>query len=158
GYVLFIRNNSLMALPFRADSAQLLSEAFPIAQGVSLTTNNIYAPVTGSETGVILYESAAGESSSDHLFWYGRDGKIQGEIGEPGDSQPTISRDGKMAAFARGRDAGTAIWLRDLNRGTDQILTSGPGSYGAPAWSPSGDRLAIGFRKNGIYDLYQRTL
>lgn len=158
GHLLFIRGNSLMAQPFKADSAQLLSEAFPIAQGVSLTTNNTYAPVTGSETGVVLYENAASESSSHHLYWYDRDGKIQGEIGAPGDSVPSISPDGKMAAFAREQDTERTIWLRDLNRGTDQILTSSHGTYGAPIWSPSGDRIAFGSRKNGIFDLYQRTL
>jgi Tol biopolymer transport system component len=158
GHLLFIRNNSLMAQPFNADNAQLLSEAFPIAQGVSLTTNNTYAPMSGSETGVVMYESAAGDSSSHHLYWYDRDGKIQGEVGAPGDYQPAISSDAKMVAFVRRQDTGQSIWLRDLNRGADQILTSSQGIHGSPTWSPSGDRIALGISKNGIFDIYQRTL
>jgi Tol biopolymer transport system component len=158
GHVFFIRNNSLMAQAFNADSAQLLSEAFLIAQGVSLTSNSTYAPVTGSETGVVLYESTAGDSSSRHLYWYDRDGKIEGEFGAPGDYQPGISSDGKMVAFARRQDTGQSIWLRDLNRGADQILTSNAGMYGSPTWSPAGDRIALGIRKNGIWDIYQRAL
>jgi Tol biopolymer transport system component len=153
GRLLFVRDNALMAQPFDAESAKLLANAFPVAKGVSLTANNIYAPTTASETGVLLYESGSSDLAH-HMYWFDRDGKIQGEIGSEGGDMPSISPDGKAVIF----DRGPAMWLRDLNRGTDQILTTDGETAGAPQWSRSGDRIVYGHMKNGIYDIYQKSV
>lgn len=48
GHLLFVRQDTLMAVPFDASSAQISGNVFPLADGVGLTTNNTYAPVTVS--------------------------------------------------------------------------------------------------------------
>ena len=57
GHILFVRENTLMALPFDAASAQVSGDVFPVAEGVSLTTDATYLPATVSENGVLLYAS-----------------------------------------------------------------------------------------------------
>src|SRR5262249_59689257 len=57
GHLLFVRENTLMAQPFDVASEQIVGDVFPIAENVSFTTAVIYAPVTVSETAVLLYES-----------------------------------------------------------------------------------------------------
>ena len=86
GSLLFIRNNALMAQPFDAGSAQTVDDPVPIAQGVFLTTNLTYAPVSVSENGVLLYESGGVDAANSRLAWYDRGGKLLGTVGEPGDS------------------------------------------------------------------------
>jgi serine/threonine-protein kinase len=151
GRLLFVRENALMAQPFDAGSAKLLAEASVVAKGVSLAANNIYAPVTASETGVLVFDNES-KQSGGHMDWFDRTGQMQGEIGSEGDIMPSISPDGKAVIF----DREPALWLRDLDRGTDRILTSDNELHGSPHWSPSGDRIVFAVFKNGIADLYQK--
>jgi serine/threonine protein kinase/dipeptidyl aminopeptidase/acylaminoacyl peptidase len=155
GRLLFVRDNSLMAQPFDAGSAQLLTEPSTVAKGVSLTANNIYAPVTASETGVLLYYN--NESAEYVMHWFDRNGQVHEQIASEGDQQPSLSPDGKAVVFSRGARLG-ALWVRDLNRGTDQILTTGNEGYGSPVWSRSGDRIVYGMLKNGVVDLYGKLV
>jgi hypothetical protein len=64
GYILFVRENTLMAAPFDAASAQISGDVFPVAEGVSLTTDNNYVRVTVSENGVLIYQ--AGGANAGH--------------------------------------------------------------------------------------------
>src|SRR5579864_2830413 len=85
GRLLFIRENTLMAQPFDVASRQIVGEVLPVAEGVSLTGNGSYAPVTASETGVLLYESGGTVSGGNNqMGWYDRSGKLLGSIGTPG--------------------------------------------------------------------------
>ncbi len=57
GSLLFIRENTLMTVPFDAASGNTAGDVSPIVEGVSLTSNNHYIPVTVSDNGILLYES-----------------------------------------------------------------------------------------------------
>ena len=153
GSLLFIRNNVLMAQPFDAGNAQAVGDPAPIAQGVFLTTNLTYAPVSVSENGVLLYESGGVDAASSRLAWYDRGGKLLETVGEPGDSMPAISPDQESVMFQRG----ISFWLHDLKRGTDQILTTDSVFRGAPIWSLQGDRIAYGILRDGLINLFQRA-
>ena len=160
GSLLFIRENTLMAQPFAAGSATTTGDVSPVVEGVSLTTNNHYAPVTVSDNGLLLYESGGHTGDTDNqLAWYDRGGKLLGTVVEPaGVVDPTISPDGKWIAFRRQGNSQNDIWLRDLARGTDQRLTTDASVNGAPVWSPKGDRLAFASDRGGApYNLYQKA-
>ncbi len=156
GHLLFVRQNTLMAVPFDASSAQLSGDVFPLADGVRLTTNNTYAPVTVSENGVLLYET--GGAAQNQFAWVDRTGKQLGPVGAPGAARyPAISPDEKQVVFSRVTGTGMDLWVRDLSRGTETRFTSDPSNI-QPVWSPKGDRIVFGSnRKGGTYHLYSKA-
>jgi hypothetical protein len=158
GHILFVRENTLMAVAFEAANAQISGDVFPVAQGVSLTANNIYLPATVSENGLLLYETGA-NGGANQIGWYDRSGKSLGPVGAPGAVfDPVISPDEKSVAFRRMTEAGSDLWVRDLSRGAETQLTSDPSTNAAPVWSPKGDRIIFtSTRSGGVVKLYQKV-
>jgi Tol biopolymer transport system component len=159
GYLLFIRDHTLMAQPFDAGSAQLSGDVFPIAEGVSLTNNFLYAPVTVSENGLLAYASG-GTPLLNQIVWFDRAGKQLGPASASGNVfAPSISPDEKTMAYTRNAADGTAdIWLRDLARNTDVRFTSDDSLNFSPFWSPNADRIAFrSNRRRSPGDLYQKA-
>ncbi len=66
-------------------------------------------------------------------------------------SDPQIRRDGNMVAYVRhGNDVRSdqelrSIWLVDAATGMQKAVSTQPGSYSSPRWSPDGERLAYLF-------------
>ena len=158
GHILFVRENTLMAAPFDASSAQVSGDVFPVAEGVSPTTDVAYVPITVSENGVLLYE-AGGVAGGNQLAWYDRSGKSLGPVGAPGAVwDPAISPDEKSVVFRRNAGTGADLWVRDLSRGTETRFTSDASSNVTPVWSPKGDRIVFASnRKSNVFNLYQKA-
>jgi Tol biopolymer transport system component len=161
GHLLFVREGALMALPFDAASAQAAGDVFPVTEGVSLAANttSAYAPVTVSQNGVLLY-ATGGVLGTNQMGWYDRAGKPLGAVSLPGAVyDPAISPDEKSVAFRRLNLGSTSdLWVRDLSRLTETPFTGDPSFNAVPQWSPHGDRIVFSSnRKNGVYNLYQKT-
>jgi len=158
GHILFVRENTLMAVPFDAASAQVSGDAFPVADGVSLGVN-VYLPSTVSENGVLLYSAGGPGGGANQFGWYDRTGKSLGPVGAPGaDQYLALSPDGKSVMFARLRASTADLWVRDLSRGTETRFTSDASANIAPFWSPQGDRIVFeSNRKGGVFNLYQKA-
>ncbi len=156
--VLFIRANTLMAQPFDAVRGVVTGDPFPVADEVPTTTNVWSAPVSASETGVLLSERIA-----EPVF------TIVDRRGLPiGGSEPAfgfqmaMAPDGSTAAFVRRRGPGQSqnIWVKDLVRGNERPLTSTGRTAPdmEPHWSPAGDRIVFAStRSGGVFNLYQRA-
>ena len=157
GYLLFVRENTLMAAPFDAASAQISGDVFPVAESVSvdIKTGN-YVP-TAAGNGVLVYET--GSAGTNQIGWYDRSGKSLGPLGAPGAAfEPSISPDEKSVVYRRIRAAGGDLWVRDLSRGTETRFTSDASNNIRPFWSPQGDRIVFASnRKGGVYNLYQKA-
>jgi eukaryotic-like serine/threonine-protein kinase len=160
GRILFIRENALMAQPFDTDKGQALGDPLQIAAGVSRTTNVVYAPVTVSDTGVLIYEAGGASDAGNQIVRYDRGGKLLETLGAKGGIyNPAFSPDGRSLAFMRLSPSGSDIWLWDVARGSEQRFAKDPAFGWAPVWSPAGDR--IGFQSNragGITNLYVRPV
>jgi len=146
-----------MAQSFDAASRQTVGEAIPIAENVSSTTSISLAPVTVSETGVLLYQSG-GNIFVDQMAWYDRTGKIVEAVVDRTRARvvaPAISPDARSVVFGRFGIAAD-LWL--LGRGTAQRLTTDGSLNGVAVWSRKGDRIAFNSnRDGGVFNLYQRT-
>jgi serine/threonine protein kinase len=159
GNLLFIRENNLMAQPIDAVSAQLAGEVFPVAEGVS-ASQRLYAPISVSGNGVLLYWNGGGGAGSFQLAWYDRAGKLIETVGQPGNVlMPAISSDEKTIAFSRSANGGDRdIMLRDLDRKNERRLTTDPSQNDVPFFSPSGDRIVFRSNRGGRRgDLYLRS-
>jgi Tol biopolymer transport system component len=55
---------------------------------------------------------------------------------------PSVSRDGKIAAFSRQRTPAQGIWIKDFVSGTERQLSSAADGRDAPMLSPDGTRIA----------------
>ena len=159
GHILFVRENTLMALPFNAASAQVSGDVFPVAEGVSLITNT-YLPATVSENGVLLYATGGAAGGINQIGWYDRTGKSLGLVGMPGFAfDPAISPDEKSVVFRRITNTINDLWVRDLSRGTETRLTSNNAANNlAPSWSPKGEHIVFASNQGfGINNLFQKS-
>ena len=143
GYLLFLRDRTLMAQSFDTGKLVTKGDAFPIAEQVDLNGNtNMSGYFSASQNGVLAYASG-GLGVDLQITWYDRSGKVLGTVGTPADIQtPRLSPDGRTIAVDRASGPlGSDIWLLDVARGTEQRLTFD--SYNIfPVWSPDGSRVA----------------
>jgi Tol biopolymer transport system component len=156
GYLLFMRDQTLMAQPFNAGKLATTGEAEPVAENVDHTAN-VYGVFGVSQTGVLAYTSGSGPDagpggSGIQITWFDRSGRPSGTVGPPGIIQwASLSPDGATVATGRvDRQSGLSdLWLHDLARGTASPFTFG-GDARFAIWSPDGSRIAFNAAgKNG---------
>ncbi|HKY45094.1 MAG TPA: protein kinase [Pyrinomonadaceae bacterium] len=158
GYLLFVRENTLMAQPFDADTLDVSGDAFPLAEQVVRNPVLGRAMFSVSENGVLVMRTGA--LNRNQLIWFDREGKQLDAMTPPGGySGPALSPDGKRVAVSRIEfQTGTTadIWLIDIERGTQIRLTTDPASDTFPSWSPTGDRIVFVSSRNGATSIYQK--
>jgi dipeptidyl aminopeptidase/acylaminoacyl peptidase len=159
GYLLFIRDTTLMAQRFDPDHASLKGEAFPIAQQIQYDVAFSFAVFAVSETGVLAYRTGDGLSPS-HLVWFDRSGKQMGLLGEKvAHTEFSLSPDLRsIAASVLDPRVGPAdLWIYDVARGLPTRFTFEPAPDTNPVWSPDGSRVAFRSRRTGSFDLYVKS-
>jgi len=161
GYLLFLREGTLMAQPFDAGKAQTTGDPVAIAEQVDSSAGiGAQGQFSASQNGVLAYASG-GSSGNMQLTWFDRSGKPLGTVGAPGVlNWPAISPDGNTVATDR-LDPQTGfqdLWLHDLVRGTASRFTfTSPNEF--PAWSPDGSHIAFtSSRDGGPSNLYQKAV
>jgi Tol biopolymer transport system component len=155
GYLLFVRDRTLVAEPFDASSRKITGEPVPLAEKIG-TDNVGLARFSVSNNGVLAYRT--GESGG-RLLWRDRAGREIETLGDPGDyANPAMSPTGDRLAFSLtdARSAKTDIWVRDLARGINSRFTLGAGNNYRPVWSPDGATIAFSSDRGGNIDLYEK--
>jgi Tol biopolymer transport system component/tRNA A-37 threonylcarbamoyl transferase component Bud32 len=140
GYLLYVRDKTLVAQPFDAKAMKATGEPIPLAEHVG-TDNVGLALFSVSRDGTLAYRTG---ERGDRFLWVDRSGKEGETVGDPGDSHnPSFSPGGDRLAFdlADQRSARTDIWIRDLKRGVSSRFTFGAGGAYCPLWSPDGRRM-----------------
>jgi dipeptidyl aminopeptidase/acylaminoacyl peptidase len=161
GYLLFVRQGTLMGQPFDAERLQVTGDAFPIAESVATDAGNGLSAFSASETGVLTFRAgtiAGTDAALMQLDWVDRQGRAIGQLG-PADVYRglEISPDGARVAVHRQDDTGGDIWVLDVARGVRTRLTFNPTQDNrSPIWSVDGSRIVFASRRNSSWGLFQK--
>jgi Tol biopolymer transport system component len=153
GYLLFVRDRTLVAQKFNAQTLTLDGEPVPLGEGLG-TGNLGLASFSASRNGVLVFRG--GELAGTQVLWVDRSGKATPGIDAPGDYRDmSISPEGTRLAYDNtDGSAGGDVWIRDLLRGVSSRFTFDPALEVNPLWSPEGRRLVYTSRAKGPGDLY----
>ena len=151
GYILYNKDNLLLAQKFDDKSFTLIGEAKPIAQGVDLTGN---ASTYGtSDNGILLYQYSPTSIFSE-LAWFDRNGLELEKVGEPAPYRDlALSPDNSKLVFGMFDEQGQNddLWVRDFNRNLVSRLTFDKPSNVIPLWSPDGNYIAYSDASEGSF-------
>jgi Tol biopolymer transport system component len=138
GWLIFIRNESLVAQAFDASKLELSGEAMPLIAGQKSWINNFR--YSASNTGVLVWQGVWARNYQ--LIWFDREGKQVGTVENAAPvavgEDPHVSPDGKRVLIKR--NPPNTLWVIDNERGTSERITSDFGQI--PIWSPDGSQVA----------------
>jgi serine/threonine protein kinase len=133
-YLLFRRNDLLMAQPFDYKRERVTGESFAVSTQTVRT-------FSGSENGVLAFQAGIGLGLR-RLTWVDRQGRPVASLPETGDyRQMALSPDESTLALSRVDTVLSDLWLMELSRGTITRLTSDRANHWYPVWSPDGRRI-----------------
>ncbi len=160
GYLLYMRENALMAHAFDPGSLELEGDPIPIAESVDFSTRYSVASFSVSQNGVLVYLGTSAGSVPE-LALFDMQGKKKTSFGQPeifvtaqlSPDMSTIAMD-LYEISARNAD----IWLLDIARGVKTRFTFDGSVDAYPVWSPDGKRIAFATNRNGRYDLFEKNV
>jgi eukaryotic-like serine/threonine-protein kinase len=160
GYLLFMRDETLVAQPFDALTLKLSGEPAVVAEGVLTYPTEgdatAYGAFSASANGHLSYLS--GNELTTQLGWFNRAGNPVGLVGASGIyTEPSLSPDGKRISLGRSESHAEDIWLLDIARDTMTRFTFDPATDICAAWSPDGSQVAFASNRSGKHQLYQKS-
>ncbi len=156
GYLVTVRERTLVAQAFDAKALKILGEPIPLAEKIA-TDNVGLARFSVSRNGVLAYRT--GESGG-RMVWRDRGGRELETLGDPADyGNPVLSPGGDRLAFnlTDGRSGKNDIWVRDLARGVNSRFSLGAGINYRPVWSPDGGTIVFVSERGDTPDLYEKS-
>ena len=154
GYLLYMREGSLMGQGFNAVRLDLQGEPIPLGGDVGEVQSLSLAPISVSENATLVYQCVG--PATRQLAWLDRSGKTLAPVTGTGEwGPPRISPDGTRAVVAKlGKDRKNAdLWMID-QAGNATQFTGGPAHKASPVWSPDGSRIAyLVNQEDGTYDI-----
>ena len=159
GYLLFVRDRTLMAQVFDPGKLELSGEPVTVAEGLLSYPTQIgptgYAAFSVSANNHLSY--LAGDSPVTQLAWLDRAGKLLGTLGAAGlFNQPMLSPDGQRVAMNNESLGQGDIWILELKRGTSTRFTFDPARDVSALWSPDGTHIVFGSDRGGQWGIYQK--
>jgi len=151
GYFLVVGGGRLTAQRFNADALTLEGDPVTVVEGIE---NNI----TVSETGLLLYRTAATAPPSKQLLWFDRTGRQLGQIGGTANyGGVELSPKGDRVAVDINTNNNRDIWVIDIARAVPSRITFESGIDWSPSWSSDGNRLVFGSNRTGDNNIYQKA-
>jgi len=159
GYLLYLRDNALVAQRFDARKYALSGEPRTISNDVQYFPQTDLALFGVAGTAILVTQTGRSADKSQ-LTWFNRNGGTTGAIGSPGTfANPSISPDGRRLAFEQTDTDGrhVDIWIDELASNGTTRFTFGPGLNEIAVWSPDGKRIAFGSSRKLNFSAYLKN-
>jgi serine/threonine-protein kinase len=153
GHLIYVRQNTLMAVPFDPVSLEITGQPVPVLEDVALNLSNGNSQFSFSQNGAFAYVPASILAIENELLWVDRRGNQQ-RLTESLRRyiEPALSPDGRRLAVTVVGDS-RDLWIHDLSRGTLTRFTFGDTAEFNPVWTPDGRRLVYSLEEPQ-YNLY----
>ncbi len=142
GHIVYVRNASIMAVPFDVESGEVTGSPVTVVSGV------MWSPGSGAakfafarDAGTLVYTPGGSDEERNELVWIDMTGHVE-PVGAPAMRyfHSTVSPDGtRIATSVFG--ASDAIFVYDLVRRTNTRITF-RGNCSDARWMPDGKRIA----------------
>jgi serine/threonine protein kinase len=154
GYLLFMRERTLMAQPFDDNWLAPGGDAVPVAENISVIY--IEPRFSVSATGILIYQTGFG-SQNRQMIWYDSKGNVLRRTGKAGYyTSVSLSPDDSRAVITQTDSQGTNLWLFDFVHENLVPFTFGQGESIAPVWSWDGSQIIFRWSRAGTTYLYRK--
>jgi eukaryotic-like serine/threonine-protein kinase len=157
GFLVFTREEGLLAQRFDSEAGRVQGEAFSIAPKVRTFRATGAASFATSRNGVLALQT---REDVNRLVWFDRSGREISTIGVGRYGSVRLSPDGKRALVDRIREGiGTFdVWSIDLDRATETAITTDPGTEFGAVLLPDGKSVAYSMTRGRTPRLFRRDL
>ena len=160
GWVLFIREGTLLAQRVDPDARTAVGEPVSVAGRVGYSAATGWGDFTASRTGAVAFQSHRDEN---HLLWFDNSGRELGRVGTPGAYFTiTLSPDDRRLLFARLRpELGTYdIWSMDFagTQASESQVTTSPGMETGEVWLPGGRGMLFSAAQGTAPNIHHKDL
>ncbi|MBZ5722352.1 MAG: protein kinase [Acidobacteriia bacterium] len=158
GYLVYLRDKTLVAQPFDRRSYALSGEAHALSDEV-LFLPQVDRAIFSVSSEVLVTQTGKGAYLSQ-LTWFDRSGKPVGTVGQPGwYDNVRLSPDGRRVAADQTDPDGRNIdvWVHELARGTATRMTFHPALDQSPVWSADSQKILFASNRTGNFSLYLKN-
>ncbi len=158
GFLLFLRQETLMAQSFDARRNVPTGEAVPLERQIQRRPATAYADFSASANGLLAFR--AGSAIGNLQFtWVDRHGKQLGLLGDPGNIENFGFSPDRTRVAAGLLPSATPnngdIWIYDAATGLRNRFTFDPATESNPVWSPDGRSIIYSSHRKH-FDLYRK--
>ncbi len=156
GYLVYTRENVLLAQPFDARAGEITGEPVTLAEEVYRNPTTGRAAFVAS-SGVLAYLSHFASAASQ-LVWHDRSGRVIASMGPHDEASllaPELSPDDSKVAVQRTLQSNTDIFVIDAIR--TERLTLDPATDAFPIWSPDGGTIVFDSSRKDRRNLFQKA-
>jgi serine/threonine protein kinase len=143
GYLLFVREQTLLAQKFDTENLELKGNAVPIAEQVRFDGNYFHGSFSASQNGVLIYEGNLAPALNQMAVFNRSGSQITVIEGTQSVQEGAFSPDNSMIAYSTvsQQKRNENIWVYDISRKLSIRLTFSPKFENDPIWSPDGKKI-----------------
>jgi Tol biopolymer transport system component len=158
GYLLYVRQRSVVAQPFDLSTLELSGDASPVAEKIEFSGDKSRGIFSISNNGVLTYQTSG--NNARVLSMVDRSGRKLDDIGDRQIAYGArLSRDGtKVVLDSNDPESNVPdIWIYDMTRKINSRFTFDQSGEWQPICSPDGKSIVYCSDKQGSGDIYMKN-